>query len=139
RRFSKRSQERDKIVHEMEEKLGRKLSNNEVAYAVHRSRTRKRRAVQLAAQKRTGEAFAQLERMGAVVEYSDQELQDAVARAYLKVIQSNKSALLVAPTWAEINSVTNRVRNALKEQRLLDSQEHSFRIFDSFCWTQAQK
>src|SRR5439155_506404 len=38
RHFSKRAQERDKMVRQMEEELGRKLSNNEVAYAVHRAR-----------------------------------------------------------------------------------------------------
>jgi len=43
RRFSKRAHERDKIVSEMEQKLSRKLSNNEVAYAVHQSRTKKSR------------------------------------------------------------------------------------------------
>lgn len=41
KRFSKRSQQRDVVVREMEQKLGRKLSNNEVSYAVHRSRASK--------------------------------------------------------------------------------------------------
>ncbi len=41
RQFCKRAQERDKMVRQMEQELGRKLSNNEVAYAVHRTRGRK--------------------------------------------------------------------------------------------------
>ncbi|MEI2724383.1 MAG: relaxase domain-containing protein [Verrucomicrobiota bacterium] len=41
KRFSKRSQERDAVVKEMEQKLGRKLSNNAVALAVHQSRSKK--------------------------------------------------------------------------------------------------
>jgi hypothetical protein len=41
KRFSKRSQEAKKIVQEMEQKLGRKLSNNAVALAVHQSRAGK--------------------------------------------------------------------------------------------------
>src|SRR2546429_5043913 len=45
RGFSKRSQERDNVVREMEQSLRRKLSNNEVAYAVHRSRPRKLKGV----------------------------------------------------------------------------------------------
>ena len=32
KRFSKRAQQRDAVVKEMEEKLGRKLSNNDVAH-----------------------------------------------------------------------------------------------------------
>src|SRR5256886_17419555 len=41
KRFSKRSQEARKVVQEMEQKLGRKLSNNAVALAVHQSRAKK--------------------------------------------------------------------------------------------------
>ena len=48
RRFSKRAHERDKIVSEMEQKLGRKLSNNEVSYAVHQSRTKKLKGISTA-------------------------------------------------------------------------------------------
>jgi hypothetical protein len=40
RRFSKRSQQRDEVVNEMEERLGRKLSNNEISHAVHQSRAK---------------------------------------------------------------------------------------------------
>ena len=45
-----------------------------------------RMAVELAAQKRTMEAFAQLERMGAVVESSKDDLHDKAAQSYLKVL-----------------------------------------------------
>jgi hypothetical protein len=71
-----------------------------------------RKAVELAAQKRTVEAFAQLERMGAVVELSDghHDLHDSAAKSYLKALAENKSALLVAPTWNEIEAVTEKVR-----------------------------
>jgi len=48
RRFSKRAQQRDVVVREMEQKLGRKLSNNEVAYAVHRSRAKKLKGISTA-------------------------------------------------------------------------------------------
>jgi hypothetical protein len=61
-----------------------------------------RKAVELAAQKRTVEAFAQLERMGKVTELSGNQLHDSAAQAYLKALKENQSALLVAPTWAEI-------------------------------------
>ncbi len=73
-----------------------------------------RKAVELAAQKRTVEAFAQLERMGAVAEFSDGTLHGSAAKSYLKALDENKSALLVAPTWAEIEAVTEKVRNGIK-------------------------
>lgn len=47
RRFSKRSSQRDKAVAELEEQLGRKLSKNEVAYAVHRTRPGKLKGISI--------------------------------------------------------------------------------------------
>src|SRR5437773_761582 len=41
KRFSKRSQEARKVLEEMEQKLGRKLSQNAVSLAVHQSRAKK--------------------------------------------------------------------------------------------------
>ena len=40
-RFSQRSAQRDALVEAMEQKLGRRLTNNEIAHAVHHSRDRK--------------------------------------------------------------------------------------------------
>jgi conjugative relaxase-like TrwC/TraI family protein len=43
--FSKRAQQRDAAIKEMEQKLGRKLSNNEIAHAVHQSRAKKLKGI----------------------------------------------------------------------------------------------
>src|SRR5208283_4393563 len=48
KRFSKRAQQRDAVVKEMEEKLGRKLSNNEISHAVHQSRAKKVKGISTA-------------------------------------------------------------------------------------------
>src|SRR6266700_3902756 len=53
-----------------------------------------RRAVELSAQKRSVDAFAQLERMGAIAELVGGELHIAAAQAYLKALKSGKSALV---------------------------------------------
>jgi hypothetical protein len=98
-----------------------------------------RKAVELAAQKRTVEAFAQLERMGAITELAGDELHDSAAKSYLKALEENKSALLVAPTWAEIEAVTEKVRTALKISGRLAGEEKELQIFDSLSWTEAQK
>ena len=100
-----------------------------------------RKAVELAAQKRTVEAFAQLERMGAVAESFDghHDLHDSAAKSYLKALDENKSALLVAPTWAEIEAVTEKVRATLKTSGRLAGEEKEFQVFDSLSWTEAQK
>ena len=101
-----------------------------------------RRAVELAAQKRTVEAFAQLERIGAVAEVladRHHDLHDSAAKSYLKVLAENKSALLVAPTWNEIEAVTEKIRTALKTSGRLAGEEKEFQVFDSLSWTEAQK
>jgi conjugative relaxase-like TrwC/TraI family protein len=48
KRFSKRAQQRDAVVKEMEERLGRKLSNNEISHAVHQSRAKKVKGISTA-------------------------------------------------------------------------------------------
>jgi conjugative relaxase-like TrwC/TraI family protein len=98
-----------------------------------------RKAVELAAQKRTVEAFAQLERIGAIVESSNDNLHDRAAQSYLKALKQSQSALLVAPTWNEIESVTEKVRAALKSSGKLVGEEKEIRVFDSLSWTEAQK
>jgi ATP-dependent exoDNAse (exonuclease V) alpha subunit len=98
-----------------------------------------RRAVELAAQKNTNEAFAQLERMGAVTEFSGDKLHGEAAQSYVKALTQNQSALLVAPTWNEIEAVTEKVRAALKTSGRLAGDEKEFQVFDSLSWTEAQK
>jgi conjugative relaxase-like TrwC/TraI family protein len=98
-----------------------------------------RKAVELSAQKRTVEAFAQMERMGAIVESSKDDLHDKAAQSYLKVLKQNRSALLVAPTWNEIEAVTDKIRAGMKTSGRLTGEEKEFQVFDSLSWTEAQK
>jgi conjugative relaxase-like TrwC/TraI family protein len=98
-----------------------------------------RKAVELAAQKRTVEAFTQMERMGAVTELPDNRLHDSAAQSYVKALAQNQSALLVAPTWNEIEAVTEKVRATLKTSGRLAAEEKEFQVFDSLSWTEAQK
>ena len=98
-----------------------------------------RRAVELAAQKNTNEAFAQLERMGAVTEFSGDQLHGEAAQSYVKALKQNQSVLLVAPTWNEIEAVTEKVRATLKTSGRLAGDEKEFQVFDSLSWTEAQK
>ncbi len=98
-----------------------------------------RKAVELAAQKRTAEAFEQLERIGAIAECSRDNLHDCAARFYLEASKQSQSALLVAPTWNEIDAVTEKVRALLQVSGRLGNEEKEFRVFDSLSWTEAQK
>ena len=107
-------------------------------------KTEYRKAVELAAQKRTLESFAQLERIGAIVEvladrHQPDGLYDKAAQSYLKALDQKHSVLLVAPTWTEIEAITEKVRAALKLSGRLAGEEKEFRVFDSLSWTEAQK
>ena len=48
KRFSKRAEQRDAVVQELEQKLGRKLSNNAISLAVHQSRAEKVKGISTA-------------------------------------------------------------------------------------------
>ena len=77
--------------------------------------------------------------MGAVTEFSGDQLHGEAARSYVKALKQNQSVLLVAPTWNEIEAVTEKVRAALKTSGRLAGDEKEFQVFDSLSWTEAQK
>ena len=69
----------------------------------------------------------------------DGRLYQRAANAYLSATKQGKSALLVSPTWAEIEAVTDKVRDTLKAQGVLGQAEEAVTVFDSLSWTEAQK
>jgi conjugative relaxase-like TrwC/TraI family protein len=105
-----------------------------------------RQVVELAAAKQTDKAFAKLVELGAVTEASlgenggrEPTLYQRAADAYVSAIKQGKSALLVSPTWAEIDAVTDKVRETLKAGGVISPQDESVVVFDSLSWTVAQK
>ncbi|HEX3857239.1 MAG TPA: MobF family relaxase [Verrucomicrobiae bacterium] len=115
------------------------LASGQLTRIRRQRRAEYRHAVELAAQKRTTESFAQLERMDAVAEFSSNQIYDSAAQSYLKSRKQNKSSLLVAPTWTEIEAVTEKVRAELKSSGVIGGEEKEFQVFDSLSWTEAQK
>jgi ATP-dependent exoDNAse (exonuclease V) alpha subunit len=99
--------------------------------------------VELAANQKPEAALQRLEQMGAVTEAPslghNASLYQSAADAYLQSVNKGKSALLVSPTWGEIEAVTEQVRNTLKAQARLSVSEHSVTALDSLSWTEAQK
>src|SRR5206468_306320 len=105
-----------------------------------------RQAVELAAAKQTDKAFAKLLELGAVTEVladghqtDDGQLYQRAADAYLSATKQGRSALLVSPTWAEIEAVTDKVRETLKNDGVLGQHDEVVTVFDSLSWTTAQK
>jgi conjugative relaxase-like TrwC/TraI family protein len=100
-----------------------------------------RQVVELAAAKQTDKAFAKLVELGAVSEIANDggQLYQRAADAYVSATKQGKSALLVSPTWAEIDGVTEKVRETLKAGGVISPQDESVVVFDSLSWTVAQK
>ena len=100
-----------------------------------------RQVVELAAAKQTDKAFAKLVELGAVTEAptDDGQLYQKAAHAYLSATKQGRSALLVSPTWAEIEAVTEKVREALKTDGVVSQDDEAVAVFDSLSWTEAQK
>lgn len=80
-----------------------------------------------------------LERLGAVVEIPEPDRYAVLAEDYVRSLRAKKSALLVSPTWREIEAVTQEVRARLKAEGLLGSQETILTVHRGLRWTQAQK
>ncbi|HSY54724.1 MAG TPA: MobF family relaxase, partial [Opitutaceae bacterium] len=99
-----------------------------------------RATVSLAAEHKTKEAFQKLQRAGEVIEHEETAtLYQKAAAAYLSATEHGKEALLVSPTWAEIEAVTDEVRSQLRERGTLAAKEETVRVFDPLGWTDAQK
>jgi conjugative relaxase-like TrwC/TraI family protein len=105
-----------------------------------------REIVELAAAKQTDKAFAKLVELGAVTEVPTEDhggraqtLYQRAADAYVSATKQGKSALLVSPTWAEIEAVTEKVRESLRDDHQLAPNDQTFPVFDSLSWTVAQK
>ena len=100
-----------------------------------------RQVVELAAARQTGKALAKLLELRAVTELptDNGQLYQCAADAYLSATKQGRSALLVSPTWAEIEAVTEKVRYTLKAQGEIGQREETVTVFDSLSWTEAQK
>ena len=85
------------------------------------------------------EALRRLDRLGAIKEADGENLHAQLASAYLGSVQAGKSALIVSPTWREIDDVTVEVRSRLKTDGLLAEAETSFETHHPLKWTRAQK
>jgi conjugative relaxase-like TrwC/TraI family protein len=82
--------------------------------------------------------FDALDKMGCVIEASREERHGMLVADYLKAAEDGKSALIIAPTHAEGQKLTESLRTALKERGALGA-ERPFIARRSTGWTDAQK
>lgn len=100
-----------------------------------------KKAVEAIAQgsgKAAQKGFDALDKMGCVVEATGEERHALLVRDYLKAADEGKSALIIAPTHAEGQRLTDELRGSLKERGLLGT-EREFQARKSMGWSEAQK
>ena len=82
--------------------------------------------------------FDALDKMGSIIEASGPERHSLLVADYLNAVEDGKSALIIAPTHAEGERLTDELRRALKERGAI-GKEHEFVTRKSTGWTDAQK
>ncbi|WP_082838941.1 AAA family ATPase [Gemmata sp. SH-PL17] len=136
-----RSVSRGQLLKLLEEKAG--LPVAEVTEIV-RQKGDYRKIAEALREGKTAEGLAMLDRLGWIREVPDAERYQALAEAYLSAVQEkkrgggNKSALIVAPTHAELARITQSIRNALKDQGKL-GEERPLAAWIPAHFTDAQK
>lgn len=97
-----------------------------------------REAVKSLAAGRAEETLARLWKMGAVkvIEDDAQRLSEA-AKRYVSTVGG--SAVIVSPTWQEVDAANEAVRVELKARRILSGEETNVKVLRSLKWTEAQK
>ncbi len=102
-----------------------------------------RQAVNLFSKLNIEKGFKQLERIGSVHEIQDRsERIKAVANDYFaSAFKDGKqqNVLVVSPTHAEGEQVTQEIRNKLKEENIIQGNEKEFTVLKNLQFTSAQK
>jgi hypothetical protein len=105
---------------------------------IQRQRGEYKRAVEQIADLNFGGAFETLRGMGAMLELPLEMREKRLAADFLETMASGKTAMVVSPTHAECNGVSEAIRNELKRSGQLGrGQERS--VLRDLHWTEAQK
>jgi len=88
---------------------------------------------------RTDEGFRMLDKMGWVREVGDDDRYRVLAGDYVETIQAGKSALVVSPTHAEGERITQEIREQLKRLGKVASDEHQLASLASLNLTEAER
>jgi len=84
-------------------------------------------------------AFKRLDRLGMLREMDADERHEALATDYAAAVSEDKSALVISPTHAEGERVTQAIRAKLKAARKLAVDEYEFIQLKNLQWTEAQR
>jgi conjugative relaxase-like TrwC/TraI family protein len=99
-----------------------------------------RDAVYEMSQDRPEAGFDKLKAFGGIQQITDKELRlSEIAKLHMAATREGRSSLIVAPTHGECRSIADAVRKALKEQGLLDVEDHSITRLERLNLSEAQR
>jgi hypothetical protein len=84
-------------------------------------------------------AFNRLNKLGMLREMDADKRHEALAADYVAAIKQGKSALVISPTHAEGERVTQEIRSKLKTAKKLGNDEREFAQLKNLQWTAAQR
>ena len=84
-------------------------------------------------------AFKRLNKLGMLRELAPDDRHESLATDYVAAVNEGKSALVISPTHAEGERVTNRIRERLKRADKLRGDEREFLQLKNLQWTEAQR
>jgi len=119
----------------------RKHSNIQIAELTdirRQQETNYRSAMQEMSQGKLSKGIEILDNDGRVIEGKADYLKNSV-KSYFGKVDSGESSLIVSPTWKEINSINNLVREERKSRGELKGITHLIKTIDLKDWTKAQK
>ncbi|HUY88244.1 MAG TPA: MobF family relaxase [Pirellulales bacterium] len=106
---------------------------------IQRQKGAYKEAVKALGEGRTAEGFRALDELGWVKEVADDERYQLLASDYVEAVRQGKTALVVSPTHAEGNRITNEIRRALKESGEVDANERTFPMLHHKSLTEAER
>jgi hypothetical protein len=106
---------------------------------IQRQKGQYKQAVAALSEGRTADGFKQLDRLGWIREVADASRYKTMASEYVSAVSEGKSALVVSPTHAEGEKITQAIREELKQLGFIQSDERRFRVLHNTRLTQAER
>jgi conjugative relaxase-like TrwC/TraI family protein len=123
----------------LEKEAGVKLARlTEIRRQTHPGYKKAVEAISQGTAKAAQKGFDALDKMGWVIEAKSEERHALLVSDYLQAVEQGKSALIIAPTHAEGQKLTDELRSVLKERGAL-GKEKEFIVRRSTNWSEAQK
>ena len=98
-----------------------------------------RQAVSSISQGKIIRGFNELDSMGAIVEKDPMVINDTLVKDYMNAVDNNRTAQIITPTHAQAETITDRIRDGLKQREILSGNQHTISRLKNRNLTTAQK